>query len=186
MPDDVRWRFPNRVRLAAALLPLVADDCVPKLLDACTKFRDPCLARTAAERGYRLIVCDIEPDEVGVNPVDITGRLPWKDGYFRGVICEDTLEHVPDMLGPLREFRRVIEKDGFLILHLPVAGGAEGWRETSEKLDPTASKHLHQWAPGVADVERCLDEAGFAVVGKVEGFDDERFRVCVMWLCRRS
>ncbi len=46
-------------------------------------------------------------------------KIPLKDNSFNMIICLETLEHIfyPDNV--LKEFKRILKKDGFLILSIP-------------------------------------------------------------------
>jgi len=48
-----------------------------------------------------------------------SGHIPYEDGYFDYVLCTEVLEHVADPLSFLFELRRVLRKDGTLILTVP-------------------------------------------------------------------
>lgn len=62
------------------------------------------LSRT---RGYRLLLRG-----------SVTG-LPLPDGTLDGIVSIETLEHVPDLDGALREFARCLRADGHLLVSLP-------------------------------------------------------------------
>ena len=67
------------------------------------------LARAkAALEGVRLlpVVADVE-------------RLPFRDGAFDAVVCDDTVEHLPDDLEGVRELRRVTAPRGRVVLATP-------------------------------------------------------------------
>jgi dolichol-phosphate mannosyltransferase len=49
---------------------------------------------------------------------DITS-LPFKDGSFETVICSQVIEHIPQEKFDLKEIKRVLQKDGILILGTP-------------------------------------------------------------------
>lgn len=49
--------------------------------------------------------------------------LPFKNGSFDLVVHSDTLEHVPDPVGGLRECRRVLRRGGACIFTVPVVVG---------------------------------------------------------------
>ncbi|HLF30550.1 MAG TPA: class I SAM-dependent methyltransferase [Xanthomonadales bacterium] len=46
-------------------------------------------------------------------------RLPFADGQFTCIVSFETLEHLQDQEALLREFRRVLSADGFLVLSSP-------------------------------------------------------------------
>jgi ubiquinone/menaquinone biosynthesis C-methylase UbiE len=46
-------------------------------------------------------------------------RLPFRDELFDGVICTETLEHVPDDRAVLRELLRVLRRGGALVVSVP-------------------------------------------------------------------
>lgn len=180
------WEFPNRVELCAALIPRLMDygspPLVPRVLDACNKFVDPRMARACMEKGYRLMACDIEPEGFGSNRMDLNERLPLKDGWFRGIVSSDTLEHLKDMGAALREFYRVTEPGGWLILHLPV-DLVGGMVRASTVHAEAGDKDHHIWSPGARSIDDDLLSAGYRVVGRIEGYDRDIFHVSVAWLC---
>jgi SAM-dependent methyltransferase len=45
--------------------------------------------------------------------------LPFRDGAFRSVVCNSTLEHIPEADAVLREARRVLEPGGTFIVTVP-------------------------------------------------------------------
>lgn len=179
------WEFPNRVELCAALIPRLVDygspPVVPRLLDAANKFIDPRMARACAEKGYRLTACDIEPENYAAVQCDLNKTLAWKDGWFRGIVSSDTLEHVNDMGAALKEFFRITEPGGWLILHLPVDIENGGLRKATRRA-PEDDRDHHIWCPGM-DVEDKVKGAGYRVVGRVESSDRDLFHVSVAWLC---
>lgn len=57
--------------------------------------------------GYRLVLRGSVTD------------LPLDDGVLDGIVSIETLEHVPDLDGALREFARCLRADGHLLISLP-------------------------------------------------------------------
>lgn len=45
--------------------------------------------------------------------------IPVKDKSFDAILCTEVLEHLPDPILALREFSRIIKKNGFLIITAP-------------------------------------------------------------------
>ncbi len=46
-------------------------------------------------------------------------NIPFKDGYFKTVLSNGTLEHIKNLDGTLSEISRVLEKNGILIFTVP-------------------------------------------------------------------
>ncbi len=114
--------------------------------------------------------------------VDITDMHRYADGSVDIFLCSHVLEHVPDDRRAMRELNRILRRDGFGIVMVPLVQGVE---ETHE--DPAidtsmlrwkyygADDHLRQY--GGRDFADRLAAAGFTVerLG-VEHFGAEAFR----------
>lgn len=89
--------------------------------------------------------------------------LPFADGSFDLVLCQEMLQFVPDRVAVLREVRRVLTPGGRLL--------ASTWRPRCEQpfheaLGQVAERHLGQpndkrWSLDGAELGRALTEAGF-------------------------
>ena len=179
-------QFPNRIELTAYMLPQVPEgEPAPRLLDACTQFVHDVTARVAKERGYSLTVCDLTPREEGPVVANLDKRLPWDDGWFRGIISSDTLEHIEEPANALREFARVTEPGGFLILHIPVTIRGNGEFQANSYRPKGNPCHGHVWALGT-DVLDMAVASGYKHVATFQSWDDYRCRVGVMWLLERQ
>ena len=51
---------------------------------------------------------------------DATGRLPFEENTFDGLLCIDAMNHLPDRLAVFREWRRVLRPNGRAIFTDPV------------------------------------------------------------------
>jgi SAM-dependent methyltransferase len=69
------------------------------------------IAEAAAERA--------RATGVEVRLVEPDGTLPFGHGEFDLVWCSEVLEHIPDVAGALHEVRRVLKRDGRLLLTVP-------------------------------------------------------------------
>jgi len=74
--------------------------------------------------GFVPVAGDLYPElipheDVEKSRIDFTKPLPFGDGAFAAILCSEGIEHCPDHLALLREFRRVLEPGGTLILTTP-------------------------------------------------------------------
>ena len=101
-----------------------------RLLDVCCGSGGPSLA-LAVRTGCHVTGLDVEP--VGVArakaaaqarglgerteflAADCGGRLPFADGAFDAIACIDAINHLPDRLGTLREWARLLQPGGRLL-----------------------------------------------------------------------
>lgn len=78
------------------------------------------LARFLGSRFEYYGVDGIETDFPNYHRVDLNDKkLPFKDGYFDGICCCATLEHLFYPLEILRELKRLLKNDGRVLLSLP-------------------------------------------------------------------
>lgn len=110
------------------------------------------------ERGLEAVGCDIS---------DLPGEHPWcyhktvenihfPTDHFDFVTGHDVIEHLPDPVCTLKEIRRILKRDGKLILEIPAyweKGGGRHWKPV---------EHLWYWTPG--QLEWLLKEIGFVSV----------------------
>lgn len=61
--------------------------------------------------------------------------LPFRNIRFTKVLCTEVLEHISDDVGTLREIRRVIRKDGLLVLSVPNANYPFLWDPVNKILE---------------------------------------------------
>lgn len=84
----------------------------------------------AARRGCFAVGLDYDANElrrtrarIGAGRLDLVvgdaSRLPFRDGAFAAVICTETLEHLPDDAGAIREIARVLRPGGALLGAVP-------------------------------------------------------------------
>lgn len=145
-----------------ALLGLGASAAGAKLLDVgCGAGRHEL---AAAKLSIATTACDIDAKELrlgrffvgegGGDPqrvgwVQGSGtRLPFGDDAFDAAICSETLEHVPDDMGVLRELRRVVREGGALAVSVP-ARRVESWMwKLSWEVSHTPGGHIRIYQRG--------------------------------------
>jgi SAM-dependent methyltransferase len=148
--------------------------------------------RSLVGKGY--ITADLMQADVDVR-MDITD-IKYPDYSFDFIYCSHVLEHVPDDIKAMREFRRVLTMSGSAILLVPIT--AEQTVEDPSIEDPKErlrlfgqEDHVRKYGP---DYLFRLENAGFNVeVLEPEGFLDareiERMGITpaagVMYVCRK-
>lgn len=82
------------------------------------------LLRKLSEAGVDAVGADLFPELSAFRPeavvrADMNARLPFEDGTFAALVCQEGIEHLEDAAGFLRECRRVLVDGGTLLLTLP-------------------------------------------------------------------
>jgi SAM-dependent methyltransferase len=125
---------------------------------------EPCLERRLKERlGGGYLSADLLDPHAMVR-MDVTD-IHFPDEHFDVVYCSHVLEHVPDDRRAMAEFYRVLKKDGWAILLVPIS--AEHTVEDTSIVEPADRRrvfgqedHVRRYGPDYVDR---LREAGFAV-----------------------
>jgi 2-polyprenyl-3-methyl-5-hydroxy-6-metoxy-1,4-benzoquinol methylase len=61
----------------------------------------------------------IKFDKAKFQVADMNKQLPYPDGQFDGVVCIDGIEHIERQFDFIRECRRIVKPNGFLIISTP-------------------------------------------------------------------
>ena len=95
-------------------------------------------------------------------------NIPFEDGTFDVVFCNHVLEHVEDDVKVLKEFYRVLKKDGWAILISPINKNLESTYEDPTISDPKErekafgqSDHVRMYG---RDYKHRLELSGFEVI----------------------
>jgi SAM-dependent methyltransferase len=75
-------------------------------------------------------------------------KIPMSDGDFDSVLLDNVIEHITDPLKLLKEIRRILSKDGTLLIGVP---GIRGW----------ASDADHKVYYDEAILKKCVEAVGF-------------------------
>ena len=119
--------------------------------------------RLRARLGASYLTADLENPEADVR-MDVQD-ITYPDGSFDVVYCSHVLEHVPDDRKALREFHRVLKRDGWAIILVPIT--VSRTVEDPNETDPKErlrrfgqDDHFRRYGPDFLDRLRA---AGFEV-----------------------
>ncbi len=116
--------------------------------------------------------CDLSPDLypfgrlAKIQKADLT-CLPFKDNFFDAVICNHVLEHIPDDRHALSEIFRVMKKEAWAILQVPIDQAREKTYEdfsitTRKAREKAFGQYDHVRVYG-RDYKEKLEDTGFQV-----------------------
>ena len=122
-----RERFPGLVPLARdeiheKVLQMLSGQRKGRLLDVPTG--TGVLADRLHKMGFEVSCCDIQPSffaarDLTVQFCDMNKHLPYEAEWFDYIVCLEGLEHTENPFNAVREFRRVIKKEGRLLVSIP-------------------------------------------------------------------
>ncbi len=126
----------------------------------------------AAHRGVYAVGLDFDAGElakararIGRLRVDLVvgdaARLPFRDGAFDAVICTETLEHLPDDAGAMREIARLLTPGGRLLGAVPSHFTELVYWRLSRGYWNTPGGHVRIYSP--RGLQRRLRDAGLTL-----------------------
>ncbi len=82
------------------------------------------LASQLKESGFECYCCDINPEMFKAHNIefkiaDLNKSIPLESDVFDYITCVDGLEHLENSHNAIREFKRVLKKDGKLFIAIP-------------------------------------------------------------------
>jgi SAM-dependent methyltransferase len=108
---------------------------------------------------------------------DANARLPFEDEAFDAVVCIDSMNHLPDRSGVLREWRRVLRAGGRALFTDPVLITGP---VTNDELAVRSSVGLFLFVPPGVN-ERLVEEAGLRLVRQEDVTESAAF-ISGRWL----
>jgi SAM-dependent methyltransferase len=99
-------------------------------------------------------------ERVHFQKVDATGALPFAGDTFDALICIDSMNHLPDRLGVLREWRRVLRPGGRAVFTDPVVISGP---VTNDELARRGSIGLFVFLPAGLN-EALIEQAGLRLI----------------------
>ncbi|WP_369769518.1 class I SAM-dependent methyltransferase [Flavobacterium sp. WC2416] len=116
--------------------------------------------------------------KIKITKVDIT-NIPFENNYFDIIICNHVLEHIPDDHLAISELFRVLKKDGYSILQVPIDYNREKTYEDFKITDPKEREIAFGQTDHVRwygrDYTERLKTAGFKVFEDdfIDSFNDQ-------------
>jgi len=117
-----------------------------------------------------------DTERVSFRVVNATETLPFEDATFDGVVCIDSMNHFPNRLAVLREWRRVLRPGRRALFTDPVVVTG---LVTNDELALRSSIGLFVFATAEVN-DRLISEAGFRLVAR-EDATDNAARVASRW-----
>lgn len=82
------------------------------------------LALRLKNLGFEVSACDLYPEifklpELEIKPGNLDQKLPYEDNSFDYVVCVEGLEHIENPPSAVREFARILNAEGTLIVSVP-------------------------------------------------------------------
>ena len=99
---------------------------------------------------------------------DATDALPFVDDRFDGLICIDSMNHFPDRVAALKEWRRVLKPGARAVFTDPVAVTGP---VTSEELAQRSSIGLFVFVPRAVN-EELITQAGFRILRQLDATEN--------------
>jgi ubiquinone/menaquinone biosynthesis C-methylase UbiE len=108
-----------------------AHECVEEILRDSTRGRlldvpagHGALAVRLKDLGFEVLGCDLYPQifdaqDIEIKSGDLDGRLPYDDQAFAYVVCIEGLEHIENPANAIREFSRLLNPGGTLVVSVP-------------------------------------------------------------------
>ena len=146
------------------------------------------IAHRLERLGFDVSACDLYPEifelkDVEIRKGDLDDRLPYDDGSFDHIVCVEGLEHIENPANAIREFARVMNSGGTLVVSVPNIMNIEerlkwlfnGYTShfkplSSEALAPIREEYagieeaaLHVNPIGYSELRYLLESNGFAV-----------------------
>lgn len=108
---------------------------------------------------FQLFGVDISPlavkrlNNLAIGEFKVAGifKLPFKSGFFDGVLVLDILEHLPPnkVFSAYKELYRVLKKGGYIVVSVPLNEGLE--QKVAQGRNPGA--HLREYTPDILRAE---------------------------------
>jgi SAM-dependent methyltransferase len=104
------------------VLELLEGEKIGRILDAPSG--QGALSIKLKEKNFVVVAIDLNdkkfiPQDIEFKKVDLNAPLPFEDEFFEHIICVEGIEHIENPHFLIKEFSRVLKKNGVLILTTP-------------------------------------------------------------------
>lgn len=91
---------------------------------------------------------NLDPDKVKLIQANLMNGLPFSNDFFDGIVMSEVMEHLPDDIKCMKEVRRVLKKNGRLVLSVPHINYPFFWDPINWLLQRTLKIHIKNgfWA----------------------------------------
>ena len=62
---------------------------------------------------------NLKIDEIRLTQADLMKKLPFNNDFFDAIVMSEVMEHLPDEINGMKEVRRVLKKNGRIVLSVP-------------------------------------------------------------------
>jgi len=126
---------------------------------------------------------NLEGRKVELRYGDLMKKIPYRVNSFDKVIMSEVLEHLPDDARGLREVRRVLRKNGLLVISVPNANYPFLWDPVNWVLEKFFGRHVKSgfWAGIWNQHERLYKRSGLVKLVSANGFNVIDSRSITYW-----
>lgn len=91
---------------------------------------------------------NLDPNKIKLTQADLMKRLPFHDEFFDGIVMSEVMEHLPDDIKCMKEVKRVLKKNGRLVLSVPNINYPFFWDPINWVLQRSLNTHIKSgfWA----------------------------------------
>lgn len=91
---------------------------------------------------------NLDLSKIKLVQADLMKRLPFLDEFFDGIVMSEVMEHLPEDIKCMKEVRRVLKKNGRLVLSVPHINYPLFWDPINWVLERCLKKHIKEgfWA----------------------------------------
>ena len=135
------------------------------------------LALRLKNLGFEVFCCDLYTEffklpGTEIKAGNLDGQLPYDDQTFDYVVCVEGLEHIENPANAIREFARLLKKDGMLIISVPNIMNIEerlkwlffGYTSHFKPISEDVLNSIPEYAKGMDEIALHVNPIGYSEV----------------------